>query len=169
MRGRSYPRPASSSHPAGLRIRLVGQEPTLASKLLTPCRIENRACEAGAIPGNKHLSTLPVSKYDWSGRVEPGQQAFRPLPILHWHSFSTHFSALILNNLFFYFLAIIRGHSCMAYCVDPRILGHEANVLEKVQKKQVYLKKYRDIDFVNAVGGPPQHRGREDRHRKEKR
>ena len=57
----------------------------------------------------------------------------------------------------------------MAYCVDPRILGHEANVLEKVQKKQVYLKKYRDIDFVNAVGGPPQHRGREDRHRKEKR
>ena len=151
MRGRSYPRPASSSHPAGLRIKLAGQELSPAGKLLAPCRIENKACGAGAIPGNKHLSTLPVSKYDWSGRVEPGQQAFRPLPILHWHSFSTHFSALILNNLFLYFLAIIRGHSCMAYCVDPRILGHEANVLEKVQKN-----KFRQ-------------RGREDRHRKEKR
>ena len=40
----------------------------------------------------------------------------------------------------------------MAYCVEPRILGHEANVLEKVQKKQVYLKKYKKINFVNAVG-----------------
>ena len=37
----------------------VGQEAALAGKLLAPCRIENKACGAGAIPGRQALRTLP--------------------------------------------------------------------------------------------------------------
>ena len=33
----------SLSHPAGMRIKLVGQELSLGNKLLIPCRIENKS------------------------------------------------------------------------------------------------------------------------------
>ena len=35
--------PESSPHPAGMRIKLVGQELSLGKKLIAPCRIETKA------------------------------------------------------------------------------------------------------------------------------
>ena len=51
----------SFSHPAGLRIAFPGQEPSLPGKLIVPCRNENKASWAGAIPARKAHRTLP----DW--------------------------------------------------------------------------------------------------------
>ena len=47
--GRGHPCPISFLPPAGLRIGLVRQGPSPPDKLIAPCRIENKACEAGAI------------------------------------------------------------------------------------------------------------------------
>ena len=42
MRGRSHLKPASSSHPAGLRKRLAGQESTRPNKLLPPAGLRQK-------------------------------------------------------------------------------------------------------------------------------
>ena len=57
--GRSLPCPISFLPPAGLRIGLVGQAPSLPDKLPAPCRIEKRACGAGAFPARQASCTLP--------------------------------------------------------------------------------------------------------------
>ena len=46
-------------YPAGMKIKLVGQEPSQGNKLFTPCRKENKACGAGAISGQQAIHTLP--------------------------------------------------------------------------------------------------------------
>ena len=78
--------------------------PLLRNKLSRPCRIENKACWAGAIPGQQAIHTLPglekklvgqepspVNKLFIPCRIEnkacgagsiPGQQAIQTLPDL---------------------------------------------------------------------------------------
>lgn len=62
MRGRSDCRLASLTAHAGLKKRLVGQEPSQPGKPITPCLIEKKACGAGAIPGQQASHILPESK-----------------------------------------------------------------------------------------------------------
>ena len=45
--------------PAGMKIKFVRQEPAPGNKLHIPCRIENKAGEAGAIPAQQASHTLP--------------------------------------------------------------------------------------------------------------
>ena len=71
LRGRSHPRATSYSYPAGLRIKPVGQEPSQGHKLIIPCRIENKACWAGAIPGPQAIHTLPEREKSLRGRSHP--------------------------------------------------------------------------------------------------
>ena len=53
---------ASSFSPAGSEIEPVRQEHIIGSKLIQPCRIENKTCEAGALRCRDGFIGIPEEK-----------------------------------------------------------------------------------------------------------
>ena len=80
MRGRSDCRLASLTAHAGLRKKLMGQEPSQPGKLIRPCRIEKKACGAGGFQVGKPITPCRIEKKACGAGAIPGQQAFQTLP-----------------------------------------------------------------------------------------